>query len=243
LRYLFFSDIHSNLEALEAVLEHAASSRFDAMVCLGDHIGYGANPNEVVERILTLPNLGSVLGNHDAAVIEPETEDFFNAVARAGIFYSKDHVDSSSMQYLKNLPLVHDFQGDFIAVHSSPYRPESWGYVLDTEEAADAFQVMWKPLAFVGHSHFPVIFKEGGGMLPFLPNQRITLNSDEKYIINVGSVGQPRDGDPRSAYVIYDEAERIVEIFRVDYDMGRASQKILEAGLPRMLAERILRGF
>jgi diadenosine tetraphosphatase ApaH/serine/threonine PP2A family protein phosphatase len=243
LKYLIFSDIHSNLEALEAVVADAAPKGIDMTICLGDFVGYGANPRECVERASMLPNFSAVLGNHDAAVIEPGHRDFFNPVAQAGIAYSERNLDDESRTFLRDLPLVIDEPHGFMAVHASPYMPEGWVYVLEPMEAADAFHVMKKPVAFIGHTHFPVVHSDAGMMAPFMPGDRVKIESDSKKIINVGSVGQPRDGDPRAAYVVFDDEAKVAEMFRVDYDIDTASDKILKAGLPPLLAHRIRRGY
>ncbi|MFQ5510750.1 MAG: metallophosphoesterase family protein [Candidatus Krumholzibacteriia bacterium] len=243
MRHLLFSDIHGNLEALQAVLKSAATKDIDSMCCLGDFVGYGANPNEVVHAVAELPNCGAVLGNHDAAVIDSSEGAFFNPVARAGVIYSQEHVDEQGTSYLKDLGLVIDSNEDFLLVHASPADPGEWIYVLEPLEAADAFHAMKHPLAFIGHTHFPAVHSETGSVSPFRPGERLKVSPEKRLIINVGSVGQPRDGDCRAAYVVYDDESKSVEMFRVDYDIDTAARKILDAGLPPMLADRIRRGY
>lgn len=242
MKYLIISDIHGNLEALEAVLDHATRIGYDKAVCAGDHVGYGANPNECVERIAELPGLKAVLGNHDAATVDRGERHFFNAAARAGIIYSETHLNQKSREYLEALPLVVRPGSDFLTVHASPHNPDVWGYVLDGDEAADAFRIMDCSLAFIGHSHYPVIFAENGTVNSFVPENSFKLPKERKIIINVGSVGQPRDGDPRAAFVIFDDEEHVAEIHRVEYDIDKAAEKILRASLPPILAERIRHG-
>ncbi|MEE9269658.1 MAG: metallophosphoesterase family protein [Candidatus Krumholzibacteria bacterium] len=242
MRHLLFSDIHSNLEALQAVLESAHKQDIDSTYCLGDFVGYGANPKEVVHTVTELPRCKAVLGNHDAAVIDLSERVFFNPVARAGIIYSQQNLDEQSESYLKDLPLALDAK-DFFVVHASPADPESWIYVLEPLEAADAFHVMKHAVAFIGHTHFPAVHTDTGAVAPFRPGERIKVTPESKLIVNVGSVGQPRDGDCRAAYVIYDDESKTIEIFRVDYDIDKAARKILDAGLPPMLADRIRRGY
>jgi diadenosine tetraphosphatase ApaH/serine/threonine PP2A family protein phosphatase len=242
LRHLLFSDIHSNLEALQAVLESADKQGVDSMYCLGDFVGYGANPTEVVHTVAAVPGCKAVLGNHDAAVIDSSERVFFNPVARAGIIYSQENLDEQGQSYLKGLPLAIDAT-DFYVVHASPSDPGSWIYILEPLEAADAFHVMKHPVAFIGHTHFPAVHTDTGAVTPLRPGERIKVTPENKLIVNVGSVGQPRDGDCRAAYVIYDDQSQTIEIFRVDYDIDAAARKILDAGLPPMLADRIRRGY
>jgi diadenosine tetraphosphatase ApaH/serine/threonine PP2A family protein phosphatase len=242
-RYLFFSDVHSNLEALVSVLDDAAKRGIDRTICLGDIVGYGASPEECVKTISDLPNAAAVLGNHDAAVVDPKERVYLNPVAQAGVKFSETKLSAESMSYLKSLEFIIESENDFIASHASPYKPESWVYVLEPVEASDAFHVMTHPVAFIGHTHFPVVHNSSGLIKPILPGDRIAIREDEKAIINVGSVGQPRDGDPRAAYIIYDDESRIAEVFRVEYDIETASKKILDTGLPPMLADRIRRGY
>lgn len=241
MRYLIFSDIHSNLEALQSVLDDASDKNVDSIICLGDFVGYGADPGECVRAVSHLENMSAVLGNHDAAVLDPSQREFFNPVAHAGIIYSELHTDAEGQEFLRRLPLTIDL--DFLCVHASPYRPEAWIYVLDPLEAADAFHAMRHTIAFIGHTHFPAIHTDDGLLSPFLPGDRVRLDTDKKMIINVGSVGQPRDGDPRACYVLFDTESQTAELFRVEYDVDQAAEKILKAGLPPMLADRLRRGY
>lgn len=243
MKILILSDIHSNLEALTAVLADAETKGYDSVVCLGDFVGYGADPNECVRTFSGLSDAVAVLGNHDAAVLSSVQRDVFNPVARTAIVYSESQLDEESVTYLKGLPLVVDSNPDFLAVHASPYQPEAWVYVLEPLEAADAFHVMSHPLAFIGHTHFPAVHIDNGAVLPFMVGDHVTVEDGKKFLVNVGSVGQPRDGDARAAYVIYDSDTKTATIFRVDYDVDRAAQKILDAGLPPMLADRLRRGY
>jgi diadenosine tetraphosphatase ApaH/serine/threonine PP2A family protein phosphatase len=242
LRTFFFSDVHGNLEALEAVLADASRRGYDAAVCLGDIVGYSADPEACVRVVSRMPGISSVLGNHDAAVINPEYRLYLNAVAQAGVRYAERVLSRESIEYLRSLPLVIESDGGYTAMHSSPVKPEEWYYVLEPMEAREALLAMKLPIAFIGHTHYPAIHDRSGAMLPFLQGEPAVFQPGEKYIVNVGSVGQPRDGDPRAAYVIFDGVARTAEVFRVEYDIDAVAQKILEAGLPAMLADRIRRG-
>ena len=243
MRYLIVSDIHSNLEALTALLSDAMERNIDEVICLGDFGGYGANPSECVETFVALPKARAVLGNHDAAVIDLSQREMFNPVARAGILYSEANLTESGREYLRKLPMIIDVDSEFVAVHSSPFRPEAWVYVVEALEAADAFHAMTPTLAFIGHTHFPAVHSDNGSVVALAPEDRVTVNANKKIMVNVGSVGQPRDGDARSAYVVYDSESRTIKIHRIEYDVDQAAAKILDAGLPPMLADRLRRGY
>jgi diadenosine tetraphosphatase ApaH/serine/threonine PP2A family protein phosphatase len=240
---LFFSDVHGNLQALEAVIEDVKNKDIDAVICLGDFVGYGASPNECIRAARALPNFEAVLGNHDAAVLNPQVRQLFNPVAQAGIIYSEQRLDLEGRQYLERLPLEIDSPDGFLAVHSSPYNPETWVYVIDPLEAADAFHVMRRDLAFIGHTHYPAVHFNDNTVRRFVFGETLRIDTPHKCIVNVGSVGQPRDGDPRAAYVVYDADEKTVEMHRVEYDVDTAAQRIVDAGLPPMLADRLRRGY
>ena len=243
MRYLIFSDIHSNLEALTSVLSDAMERNIDEVICLGDFVGYGANPSECVEKFVSLPKARAVLGNHDAAVIDTSQRELFNPVARAGILYSEANLTENGREYLRKLPMLIDVDSEFVAVHSSPFRPAAWVYVVEPLEAADAFHAMTPALAFIGHTHFPAVHSDNGSVVPLAPEDGVRVNANKKIMVNVGSVGQPRDGDARSAYVVYDSESKSISIHRVEYDVDRAAAKILDAGLPPMLADRLRRGY
>jgi diadenosine tetraphosphatase ApaH/serine/threonine PP2A family protein phosphatase len=241
-RTLFFSDVHGNLEALEAVLADASKRGYDAAVCLGDIVGYSADPEECVRLVARLPGCSSVLGNHDAALLDPELRAYLNPAAQAGVRYAERSVTEESLEFLRSLPLAIESDGEYTATHSSPFKPEEWYYVLEPMEARDAMRAMTQPLAFIGHTHYPAYHNRTGAMVPLAPQEPVVFRPGEKYIVNVGSVGQPRDGDPRSAYLVYDDRARTAEVYRVSYDVEAAAMKILLAGLPAMLADRIRRG-
>lgn len=243
MRILFYSDVHGNLEALLAVLADAEKRGFDTAICLGDTVGYGANPEECVRIVAGMSQGAAVLGNHDAAIIDPGERGYLNPAAQAGVRHSQAKLTSESVEYLKSLPLLIESENGFVGSHGSPNKPEEWIYVLDPMEARDAFRMMTHPVAFIGHTHYLAVHNGEGRMRSILPGEPITVRPREKCIINVGSVGQPRDGDPRAAYVVFDDAAKAAEAFRVQYDVDAAARKILEAGLPAMLADRIRHGY
>lgn len=243
MKYLVFSDVHGNLEALEAVLARGEEAGAEFHVCLGDIIGYGADPNACVEMVRSLPAFACVKGNHDAAVIDPGERSFFHSVALEGVLFTEATLSDENKQFIAKLPYTYTSDGIFIAVHASPFRPESWEYVLDQGGARRAFGAMRQQLAFIGHSHTPVVFRDDGRAERFLPGDRLEIGDGIRYVVNVGSVGQPRDGNPDASFVVFDDETRTVEILRVEYDRKTAAEKILKAGLPPVLAERLLVGY
>ncbi|HET6350426.1 MAG TPA: metallophosphoesterase family protein [Candidatus Krumholzibacteria bacterium] len=245
MKYAIFSDVHGNLEALEAVLTHAAREGAGFHLCLGDVIGYGANPNECVDRIRALTPGACLRGNHDAAVVDAHERVFFHEVALQGIHFSAQQLDAGNLDYLAALPYVYREHERMMAVHASPYHPEEWEYVLDAMSAERAFEAMDPArVVFIGHSHSPVVFVDDGQVLRFPGDEVFMLDlAQRRYVMNVGSVGQPRDGNPDASYVVYDDAADSVTHHRVRYDREKAAEKILRAGLPPVLAERLLIGY
>jgi diadenosine tetraphosphatase ApaH/serine/threonine PP2A family protein phosphatase len=244
-KYAIYSDVHGNLEALEAVLAHAQREQTGFYLCLGDVIGYGANPNECVERVRGLDPGVCLRGNHDAAVIDARERAFFHEVALEGIHFSALHLTPENADYLRTLPYVYREHPRMMAVHASPYRPEAWEYVLDHLGAERAFEAMNPArVAFIGHSHAPVVFIDDGNVQRYPADGSLTLDlKRNRYVMNVGSVGQPRDGNPDASYVVYDDETDTVIHHRVRYDREKAAEKILRAGLPPVLAERLLIGY
>jgi diadenosine tetraphosphatase ApaH/serine/threonine PP2A family protein phosphatase len=245
LKTAIFSDVHGNLEALEAVLEHASRESVGRWVCLGDVVGYGADPDECVSKVRGLPNVVCLKGNHDAAAANESERAFFHEVALEGIAYTVSKLTPGNLEFLDQLPYVYDEAPGFMAVHASPFHPESWEYVLDQFSAERAFNSMDSHrVAFIGHSHAPVVFSDDGRAERFAPGDPVMLDVDRhRYVINVGSVGQPRDGNPDASYVVFDDETTSVRLLRVHYDRERAAEKILKAGLPPVLAERLLVGY
>ena len=243
MKYLIFSDVHGNLEALQAVLAHGKSAAVDFYICLGDIIGYGADPNECVEAVRGLPAYACVKGNHDAAVIDPRERSFFHSVALEGVRFTEAALTEDNRKFIENLPYVYTSDGLFIAVHASPYKPEEWEYVLDQGGAKRAFGATPHQIAFIGHSHTPVVFRDDGRAERFLSGDELRIEDGVRYVINVGSVGQPRDGNPDASFLIFDDGNLTAHIMRVEYDRKKAAEKILKAGLPPVLAERLLVGY
>lgn len=244
--YLILSDIHGNYEALEAVLEQARG-RYDSILCLGDLVGYGADPNPVAEWAKS--NAASVIrGNHDRACTGSDLLEYFNPAARASAFWTRGTLTPENRIYLERLsagPLRVQVSatpgGEFDLVHGSPLDEDE--YLVGVEDVRDLSGYLDTKLTFFGHTHI-----QGGfllatrGVKRVLPDRVLQLEPDYYYLINPGSVGQPRDGDPRAAFALYSPNDRLVEYGRVPYDIGRAAAKILQAGLPESLAMRLFEG-
>ncbi len=242
MRVLVFSDVHANLTALERTL--ADADEYDAVWCLGDLVGYGPDPNECIERIRHLPNLTCILGNHDAAVLGLIEIEAFNHEARRAIQWTRRELSEANLSFLRKLP-ERVVIGDVTLVHGSPRQPV-WEYLLDSQTARYNFDFFDTSFCFVGHTHLPILFHLNevdpyptGGYLP--PNQAIQLTPRE--IVNPGSVGQPRDRDPRAAYAIYDTETHIFEHRRVDYDIPAVQNRMRSIGLPLRHIERLALGW
>ena len=247
MRYAVLSDVHGNLEALSAVLADAASEGALGVLCLGDAVGYGADPVACVE-LLGERSTGMVAGNHEYGALGLLDLRWFNPAARAAALWTREQLGADHQGYLSGLPLSSAL-GEATCVHASPRRPEEWDYLLSAEDGFEAFADFATRLCFVGHSHRPGVWSLGssgpahedlGG--PAWHDHRIPFHDGRRYIVNVGSVGQPRDRDPRAAYVVWDEDERSITLRRVMYDHKAAAAKILRAGLPRALADRLAHG-
>jgi diadenosine tetraphosphatase ApaH/serine/threonine PP2A family protein phosphatase len=243
LKHLIFSDVHGNLEALEAVLSHGENAGVDFYICLGDIIGYGADPNECIDAVRALPAYACVKGNHDAAVVDPRERSFFHSVALEGVHFTDAMLTAENRKFIEELPYVYTSDGLFIAVHASPYKPEAWEYVLDQGGAKRAFGATPHQVTFIGHSHTPVVFRDDGRAERFLAGDKLVIEDGVRYVVNVGSVGQPRDGNPDASFVVFDDEALTARILRVEYDRKKAAEKILKAGLPPVLAERLLVGY
>ena len=242
MRILIISDIHANLTALDEVLKDAGE--FDATWCLGDLVGYGPDPNECVDKVKKLPKLKCIIGNHDAAALKQIDADTFNPEARAAIHWTQEKLSDGTRAFLKSLPekLTID---NVTLTHGSPRYPV-WEYLLDTRTATVNFDYFDTPLCFVGHTHLPVIYT----LLDSNPlarldipeaNHKITLPT--RAIVNPGSVGQPRDRDPRAAYAVYNTEENIWDYRRVTYDVFAVQERMRKAGLPERHIYRLSAGW
>ena len=240
MRIAVLSDLHANADALEAVLAHAETQRVDAYWCLGDIVGYGAEPDRVVERTRSLVS-SAVAGNHDYAACGKLRLRSFNRYAAAAAEWTRRIMKRDNLAWLGGLPLSTRQDGALL-VHATPSEPEAWHYCLSLEDAEEELRSFEDRLCLIGHSHFPGTFESAGGSLRYTRTEEVRLAEGGRYLVNVGSVGQPRDGDPRAAYLLYDHGEGRIRHMRVTYDVAAAARKIVEAGLPRFLAERLALG-
>jgi diadenosine tetraphosphatase ApaH/serine/threonine PP2A family protein phosphatase len=239
-RYAVLSDVHGNLEALRAVLADAAP-RSDAVLCLGDVVGYGADPLPCVE-VLAERAQAIVGGNHEWAVTGRMDLAWFNAWARAAAMWTQERLDDDHRAWLAALPLTAEVD-DATLAHASPQRPEEWEYLVTADDGWAAFPAFLTRLCFVGHSHVPAVWSLGSsGPEHARGPVDVVLESGRRYIVNVGSVGQPRDRDARAAYALWDTDRRHVTVRRVPYDVAATRAKITAAGLPRFLADRLALG-
>ncbi len=241
MRYGIFSDVHSNLEALDAVVEAYKKERVDKYLCVGDIVGYAANPAECIKKIEMLAKV-SVAGNHDWASVNLFSPDYFNPLAKKAISWTKDNLDAKGIRFLETLPLVYKNE-DLTMVHGTLEEPGDFNYMTDSYIAFGTFELLETAICFVGHTHVPEVFiKSGDGAISRGRESHISIKRGDKYIINVGSVGQPRDGNPKAAYCIYDTEDKSVQIKRIEYDAQSTRNKIIDSGLPASLGERLLEG-
>ena len=239
MRFAIISDIHANLEAFEAVLSDARDNRCTDFVCLGDVVGYNANPHECVARVREL-ECPIVKGNHDEQASLVESSRDFNEIAEAAIQWTRDNLTAKDKDWLRDLKLQ-DQVRDFTIVHATLDTPGQWSYVFNNLDAAASFTYQHTTVCFLGHTHVPMAFIRDEGVQRHQMDE-LRIDPGKKYLINVGSVGQPRDGDWHAAYCIYDIERNVIELRRVKYDLATAQKKIIDAGLPRLLAERLAIG-
>lgn len=239
MKYAILGDIHSNYEALTAVLEDAQAQGIDKYCCVGDIVGYNANPAECMALIRDL-NAVTVRGNHDHYCSYNMNLKDFHPLAAEVVDWTRRVLNEEQRQYLHDLPLYKS-ENLFTIVHSTLDNPSSWGYVFDRLEAESNFAYQTTQICFYGHTHVPMCF-EKRLMVTLLRYEKFRVEPGCRYFINVGSVGQPRDGDPRAAYVVYDADFKTVELRRVEYDIAAAQDKIRRCKLPERLALRLAMG-
>jgi diadenosine tetraphosphatase ApaH/serine/threonine PP2A family protein phosphatase len=239
----FISDIHANLDALEVVLADLETQGVDRVVCLGDIVGYGPDPNPCV-RLVSKRAQYTVIGNHDVAALGRMDTLGFNEYARAASDWTANALDERSKAFLDALPMTKVLDGMRL-VHASPLDPDRWTYVLSYQEARRQFAAFTERICFIGHSHLPVVIEEWNdeiNALSFPEDIPLRLHRGRRYIVNVGSVGQPRDRDPRAGYTWYDDSLDAVMLRRLPYPIDKVQQKIRDAGLPPFLAQRLSDG-
>ena len=232
-----FGDIHANIDALQVVLEDCRSQGVTEYLCTGDVVGYNACPHECLEIVRSL-GCPVVKGNHDHYVASQRNLDDFNPHAAAVVEWTRGQLSDEEVAYLHDLPFSVTKTG-LTLVHSTMDRPENFGYVFDNQQAETNFIQQKTPICFHGHTHCPMIYEKQMAGVYRIDPQDFTLAPGRKYFINVGSVGQPRDGDPRATYVIYDPMKRRISYRRLEYDIAAAQERIRAAGLPERLAERL----
>ncbi len=239
MKYAIIADIHANLEALNVVLEDIKAQECTHTACLGDVVGYGANPKECLDIIRGM-NIPCVKGNHDEMCSVEADLEGFNPHAAEAVHWTRQQLDEDDCQWLRDLKYIR-LVTSFSIVHATLDVPQKWGYVFDKLAAAASFTYQNTPVCFFGHTHVPVAFVRDsvvrGGTY-----SKFKVEAGKKYFINVGSVGQSRDGVAKATYVIYDIAEQTIELRRLDYDIATAQAKIRAAGLPERLAERLAQG-
>jgi predicted phosphodiesterase len=246
-RYLVLSDIHANIDALDAVLECANRTGYDRLVVLGDLVGYGAEPNAVVDRIRALDPVAIVRGNHDKVAAGLASADGFNPTAQRSADWTREALTAESRSYLAALPEGPEVLDDLVEIcHGSPLDEDS--YIFGELDAAEALNVLARPVCLFGHTHLPAavsldarrnmeaLFHGGHN------DQRVVFEAERHYLVNPGSVGQPRDGDPRASFALLEGDQKALVIRRVEYPVERARERILAAGLPKPLANRLLVG-
>jgi diadenosine tetraphosphatase ApaH/serine/threonine PP2A family protein phosphatase len=246
MRYLVLTDIHANLEALDACLADAKAQGYDQTLVLGDLVGYGPNPNEVIERIKSLNPVAMIRGNHDKVASGLEQPEGFNAVARRAAIWTHETLTAANRTWLAALPKGPIIVDDLIQIcHGSPVDEDA--YLFDELDAVRALKMMQRPLCLFGHTHYPVTFTRNNDRVTTIGGSgtldtQLQLQPDAKYLMNPGAVGQPRDGDPRAAYTIVDTTAQCVDSYRLTYDIPTTQGKIIAAGLPEVLAQRLAVG-
>ncbi|MBF0494222.1 MAG: metallophosphoesterase family protein [Candidatus Omnitrophica bacterium] len=246
MRFAVLADIHGNLEALNATLKVLNSCTIDRFIILGDLVGYGADPNACTEIIRNIKAV-AVAGNHDLAAAGKRSLETFTPYAKEALLWTRETLNDDNKKYLSSLPVLSEFQA-FTIVHSSLDDPEKWKYVLDESDAETNFNLLKTDILFIGHSHIAGVF---GSNYPeknisgssFNHEKKIQLLPRTRYIINAGSAGQPRDGNPKACSLIYDSAKQEVQFHRVEYNIPLAGKKIIDAGLPPILANRLTGGY
>ncbi len=239
--YAIFGDIHANLEALTAVLTETEKLEVDKYICTGDIVGYNANPRECLKLVRDLQPEVIVRGNHDDYAGAEINLPGFNSQAADVVFWTRNQLTAEERQWLRELPLNKTTGPSTTIVHATLDMPGRWGYVFDKFSATASFNYQFTPVCFFGHTHVPVIFEKFGSTKNG-DFQEAIFEPGHKYMINPGSVGQPRDGDTRASFVIYEPERKRVALHRVEYDIDTAQEKIRNCNLPERCAERLALG-
>ena len=242
MRYAILGDIHANWDAFHAVLNDIQRQDVQKHLCVGDIVGYGAEPRKCIKAVREI-HATCVAGNHDQAAIGRLDISYFNYHARQAVEWTRQHLSMANVEFLGGLELLAVADGLTLG-HGTIHQPELFGYIETVFAAQQSFHQMTTPLAFLGHSHVPITFleNEGHDSVTYTQSTEIELRRTAKAIINVGSVGQPRDDDPRACYAVYDADAQTVELRRIEYDIESAQAKVRKAGLPDVLAARLALG-
>lgn len=243
MRYAVLGDIHANLSALEAVLGALDDEAVDRILQVGDVVGYGAAPSESIAKLRERDAL-VVKGNHDAACVGEINPQLFNPNAHAAVTYTVNQLDKADLMWLASLPATATTD-DCALSHGTLSHPERYDYIQSTSDADPSLDLLDRPVCFLGHTHVPVSILrmvDSPNRTSYTIDRQINLSESTVALVNVGSVGQPRDEDPRAAFAVYDSDQQTVAIHRVEYDIDREADRIVRAGLPRMLADRLFLG-
>ena len=240
MKYAIFGDIHSNIEALEAVFKRCKELGVDQYICIGDIVGYNASPSECVDLVRSVSPTVVVRGNHDEQATNDQEETGFNQQASLAIEWTRDQLRPDQKEWLRSLPYKEMLRPNVTLVHATLDMPQRWGYIFDRYNAEISMNYQLTPVCFFGHTHVPMAYDKRTGTAEAYST--LTIQPAHKYLVNTGSVGQPRDGDWRAAFVVYDTAARTITLHRVEYDIETTMKKIRQAGLPERLAQRLIAG-
>ena len=240
MRFAIFGDIHANLHALQTVMDDSKEQNCTHYVCMGDVVGYNAFPRECLDLVRGL-ECPVVKGNHDEQASMFGFQEGFNALAEEAMNWTRNQLSEEDKEWLRTLRLQRQVR-DFTIVHATLDTPHKWGYVFNQLDAAASFSYQHTSLCFIGHTHSPKAYLRDGSVRTIPLDEPLQLQPAKKYLVNVGSVGQPRDGDWRSAYCVFDTTKNEITLRRIPYDLPAAQKAILDAGLPTKLAERLAVG-
>ena len=242
MRYAIISDIHGNLEALQAVLTHLEYQAVEVIICLGDIVGYYSDPDLCVKTIQKRAQF-IIAGNHDLAAVNRIDTSNFTQNASIAMEWTKNQLTEESKAFLRSLPICVELEG-LVFAHASPALPEKFHYVIPTNEAIvhEAFNAMVQNINFLGHTHWPFVVSQEHDTITRLPADTLDLKKENRYLINVGSVGQPRNRDPRCCYVLFDSGTNHLQFAFIQYDISITQKKVLDNNLPSFLAERLAKG-
>lgn len=238
MRYAVYSDTHSNLEALDTFVQYTRDNHIDRYFMLGDIVGYAANPQEVIDKVMKISNI-VVMGNHDQAISDDKLLDWFNEDAKKALIWTRKKLTAESVKKLAALPYT-CVDGVITLTHSSPDHPERYTYIYDWVTAHKGFQAFSNKICFIGHTHVPMLFSEKESAGCYLEEGTYQLEPDDRYIISCGSIGQPRDNDNRLSFGIFDDQKYSMTLVRLSYPCAETARKINEAGLPKYFADRLL---